>query len=385
MGSSTASVDQKARARPSRRGPSVDARRIENDARTQAHGPAHSWLALGRECNKKSNRLCHIRRTATKKHAHSPAAPHGARRGDGFRAVARCGSLSRSTLGRNGLSSDEPSSRDCDNLRQKLNHLSGVISPPAHVDPEMKVEPPSGTGSTRVIPPPGSPGRAERAAKVRSSSEQGAALNDFGWLTPSAVECRGSSWHRMASKAPLSLWEQRNVARQMEPCSAHSVSGSTASTRWLRQRSRRRRCEKSIARRDAQSPYRTKFHPTDDSNAVAKEEWQRSQSRVAFQDWGQDAPGKMIASLTTYLQRRAMALRRWGRPCEQAMVTSRDAWVRRRGISESWDGRVRSLSYLSNRSESMSIPQLRGCINICLHKTGGRRPRAVGQPNGALW
>lgn len=43
------------------------------------------------------------------------------------------------------------------NLSDQLADSSGVICPPAGVDPEMNVPPPGG-GRTPVIPPPGSPG-----------------------------------------------------------------------------------------------------------------------------------------------------------------------------------------------------------------------------------
>ena len=43
------------------------------------------------------------------------------------------------------------------NLSDKLADSSGVICPPAGVDPDMNVPPPGG-GRTPVIPPPGSPG-----------------------------------------------------------------------------------------------------------------------------------------------------------------------------------------------------------------------------------
>jgi hypothetical protein len=43
------------------------------------------------------------------------------------------------------------------NLSNQLSNSSGVICPPAGVDPDMNVSPPGG-GRTPVIPPPGSPG-----------------------------------------------------------------------------------------------------------------------------------------------------------------------------------------------------------------------------------
>jgi hypothetical protein len=58
-----------------------------------------------------------------------------------------------------GPSNNEPSSKGADNLSRKLDNSNGVISPPAQVDPRMSVKPPSDTGSMRIIPPPGSPGR----------------------------------------------------------------------------------------------------------------------------------------------------------------------------------------------------------------------------------
>lgn len=42
-------------------------------------------------------------------------------------------------------------------LSDKLAQSKGVICPPAGVDPEMQVAPPSG-GRLKVIPPPGTPG-----------------------------------------------------------------------------------------------------------------------------------------------------------------------------------------------------------------------------------
>jgi hypothetical protein len=44
-----------------------------------------------------------------------------------------------------------------ESLSDKLAQSKGVICPPAGVDREMQVAPPSG-GHLRVIPPPGSPG-----------------------------------------------------------------------------------------------------------------------------------------------------------------------------------------------------------------------------------
>ena len=44
-------------------------------------------------------------------------------------------------------------------LSEKLNRTDGVIRPPANIAPEMAVRPPEpNPGTTRVIPPPGSPG-----------------------------------------------------------------------------------------------------------------------------------------------------------------------------------------------------------------------------------
>jgi hypothetical protein len=43
------------------------------------------------------------------------------------------------------------------NLSEQLAQSGGVICPPAHVDPEMKLPTPE-AGRTPVIPPPGSPG-----------------------------------------------------------------------------------------------------------------------------------------------------------------------------------------------------------------------------------
>ena len=43
------------------------------------------------------------------------------------------------------------------NLSDQLADSSGVICPPAGVDPQMNVPPPGG-GRTPVIPPPGAPG-----------------------------------------------------------------------------------------------------------------------------------------------------------------------------------------------------------------------------------
>jgi hypothetical protein len=57
-----------------------------------------------------------------------------------------------------GPSSNQRSPNSSDNLSQKLNNSNGVISPPAQVDPGMKVKPPTDAGSMRIIPPPGSPG-----------------------------------------------------------------------------------------------------------------------------------------------------------------------------------------------------------------------------------
>jgi hypothetical protein len=42
-------------------------------------------------------------------------------------------------------------------LSQKLNATNGVIHPQGAIDPEMQKAPPQ-TGSTPVVPPPGSPG-----------------------------------------------------------------------------------------------------------------------------------------------------------------------------------------------------------------------------------
>jgi hypothetical protein len=42
-------------------------------------------------------------------------------------------------------------------LSEQLAQSGGVICPPAHVDPEIKLPTPE-TGRTPVIPPPGSPG-----------------------------------------------------------------------------------------------------------------------------------------------------------------------------------------------------------------------------------
>jgi hypothetical protein len=42
-------------------------------------------------------------------------------------------------------------------LSDKLAQSKGVICPPAGVDPQMQIAPPSG-GHLKVIPPPGSPG-----------------------------------------------------------------------------------------------------------------------------------------------------------------------------------------------------------------------------------
>jgi hypothetical protein len=42
-------------------------------------------------------------------------------------------------------------------LSDKLAQSKGVVCPPAGVDPQMQVTPPSG-GELKVIPPPGTPG-----------------------------------------------------------------------------------------------------------------------------------------------------------------------------------------------------------------------------------
>jgi hypothetical protein len=47
--------------------------------------------------------------------------------------------------------------RSSEPLSDKLAQSKGVICPPAGVDREMQVTPPSG-GQLRVIPPPGTPG-----------------------------------------------------------------------------------------------------------------------------------------------------------------------------------------------------------------------------------
>jgi len=45
------------------------------------------------------------------------------------------------------------------NLSDRLSQQKGMITPPANVDPGMTVTPPrSGSVTTPVIPPPGSPG-----------------------------------------------------------------------------------------------------------------------------------------------------------------------------------------------------------------------------------
>lgn len=43
-------------------------------------------------------------------------------------------------------------------LSEKLARSDGVICPPAHVDPEIRVPTPPGGAAMPVIPPPGSPG-----------------------------------------------------------------------------------------------------------------------------------------------------------------------------------------------------------------------------------
>jgi hypothetical protein len=44
-------------------------------------------------------------------------------------------------------------------LSEKLDRTDGVIRPPTDIAPDMTVRPPvPGFGTTRVIPPPGSPG-----------------------------------------------------------------------------------------------------------------------------------------------------------------------------------------------------------------------------------
>lgn len=46
-----------------------------------------------------------------------------------------------------------------DTLSDKLDQSRGVIQPPSNVDPEIRVPAPDpNPGTTRVIPPPGSPG-----------------------------------------------------------------------------------------------------------------------------------------------------------------------------------------------------------------------------------
>lgn len=45
------------------------------------------------------------------------------------------------------------------NLSEKLERSDGVIKPPSNIDPEITAKPPvPNPGTTRVIPPPGSPG-----------------------------------------------------------------------------------------------------------------------------------------------------------------------------------------------------------------------------------
>lgn len=43
-------------------------------------------------------------------------------------------------------------------LSDRLSRDRGTLTPPAHVDPDMTVQPPARSGAMPVIPPPGSPG-----------------------------------------------------------------------------------------------------------------------------------------------------------------------------------------------------------------------------------
>jgi hypothetical protein len=58
-------------------------------------------------------------------------------------------------------------------LSDQLSQSKGVICPPAGIDPGISV-PPSGGGSTPVIPPPGTPGGDPSIqAKIKSSGQFG--------------------------------------------------------------------------------------------------------------------------------------------------------------------------------------------------------------------
>ena len=62
----------------------------------------------------------------------------------------------RATVGVGNTGGDMQMQRN-GNLSEKLARSDGVICPPAHVDPEIRVPTPPG-GAMPVIPPPGSPG-----------------------------------------------------------------------------------------------------------------------------------------------------------------------------------------------------------------------------------
>jgi len=56
---------------------------------------------------------------------------------------------------------------DGSNLSQKLAQSNGVLCPPDHVDPAMRRPTPPDSGRMRVIPPPGTPGSSDPAAKPK--------------------------------------------------------------------------------------------------------------------------------------------------------------------------------------------------------------------------
>ncbi|WP_074078379.1 hypothetical protein [Microvirga massiliensis] len=79
-------------------------------------------------------------------------------------AAAQTSPLSSETLQPERTGPQDPRStgsvgRSSEPLSDKLNRSGGVIRPPADIAPEMTVRPPDpDPGTTRVIPPPGSPG-----------------------------------------------------------------------------------------------------------------------------------------------------------------------------------------------------------------------------------
>src|SRR5262245_22804953 len=96
------------------------------------------------------------------------------------------------------------------NLSQRLDRSDGVIHPPGHVDPEMRIAPPATGDKMPVVPPPGAPG-GDQSVKPKITRRNRRARNSPPWRKPS-----GS----MPWPSPADRCHSTGMSSLASPCAA---------------------------------------------------------------------------------------------------------------------------------------------------------------------